>query len=60
MSNITTCVDSSRTINAEDEKILEERFALIDEARKHLYDPATGSFRTMAEAVKLVSKTVER
>lgn len=56
MSNITTCIDSSRPISTEDEKILEEKFNLIDEALKHLYDPETGTFRTMAEAMELVRK----
>ena len=56
MSNITTCIDSSRPRSAEDDKKLDEKFALIDEARKHLYDSETGTFRTMAEALKIVSK----
>lgn len=53
MSNITTCIDSSRTISAEDEKLLEEKFRILDEAHKHLYDPETGTFRTMAEAMEI-------
>ncbi len=56
MSNITTCIDSSRTISAEDEKLLEEKFRILDEAHKHLYDPETGTFRTMAEAMKIASE----
>ncbi len=56
MSNITTCIDSSRSISAEDEKLLEEKFRIMDEAHKHLYDPETGTFRTMAEALKIVSE----
>ena len=56
MSNITTCIDSSRSISAEDEKLLEEKFLIMDEAHKHLYDPETGTFRTMAEALKIVSE----
>lgn len=56
MSNITTCIDSSRPRSEEDDKILKEKFDLIDEARKHLYDPETGTFRTMAEALKITSK----
>jgi hypothetical protein len=55
MSNITTCIDSSRPRSEEDDKILDEKFKLIDEARKHLYDPESGTFRTMAEAIKIVS-----
>ena len=55
MSNITTCIDSSRPRSDEDDKTLEEKFNLIDEARKHLYDPETGTFRTMAEALKIVT-----
>lgn len=53
MSNITTCIDSSRPCSEEDKKILEDRFNLIDEARKHLIDPANGQFRTMAEAIEI-------
>ena len=56
MSNITTCIDSSRPISEEDQKILDEKFRLMDEAHKHLYDPETGTFRTMAEAIEIVSK----
>lgn len=55
MSNITTCIDSSRPISKEDEKLLEEKFRIMDEAHKHLYDPETGTFRTMSEAMKIVS-----
>lgn len=55
MSNITTCIDSSRPISPEDEKILEERFALLEKAHKHLIDPETGEFRTIAEAMKIAS-----
>lgn len=55
MSNITTCIDSSRPVSAEDQKLLDEKFRLMDEAHKHLYDPETGTFRTMAEALKIVS-----
>jgi len=60
MSNITTCIDSSRPISTEDEKLLEKKFDLIDEARKHLYNSETGEFRTMAEAMSLASKFDER
>ena len=56
MSNITTCIDSSRQISEEDQKILDEKFKLMDEAHKHLYDPETGTFRTMAEAMKIASE----
>lgn len=56
MSNITTCIDSSRPVSKEDEKLLEEKFRIMDEAHKHLYDPETGTFRTMAEALKIVSE----
>ncbi len=52
MSNITTCIDSSRPRSEEDDKILEERFALLDKARMYLIDPATGQFRTMEEALE--------
>jgi len=55
MSNITTCIDSSRPVSAEDQKLLEEKFRIMEEAHKHLYDPDTGTFRTMAEALKIVS-----
>lgn len=55
MSNITTCIDSSRPVSKEDEKLLEEKFRIMDETHKHLYDPETGTFRTMAEALKIVS-----
>lgn len=56
MSNITTCIDSSRPLSPEDEKILEERFKLLDEAQKHLYDPEAGKFRTMAEALEIAKR----
>lgn len=56
MSNITTCIDSSRPVSAEDQKLLDEKFKLLEEAHKHLYDPETGTFRTMAEALKIASK----
>ena len=56
MSNITTCIDSSRPLSAEDKKILEEKFRVLDEAQKYLYDAETGTFRTMSEALELVSK----
>lgn len=55
MSNITTCIDSSRPRSDEDDKILEEKFSLIDEARKYLYDPEAGQFRTMAQAMELAA-----
>lgn len=55
MSNISTCIDSSRPLSTEDEKILEERFALLNEASKYLLDPESGEFRTIAEAIKLAS-----
>ena len=55
MGNIKTCVDTSRELAAGDDKILEEKFKLIDEARKNLYDPETGKFRTMAEAMEIVT-----
>ena len=60
MSNITTCIDSSRTVSAEDEKILEERFALLEEAHKHLVDPTTGQFRTMAEAMEIAKSIIKK
>lgn len=53
MSNITTCVDSSRGLSPEDEKLLDEKFALMDKARKNLVDPETGRFRTIAEAMEI-------
>ena len=56
MSNITTCIDSSRPVSDEDQKLLDEKFKLLEEAHKHLYDPETGTFRTMAEALKIASK----
>ena len=56
MSNITTCIDTTRPRTAEDDKILEEKFNLIDEARKYLYDPETGTFRTMAEAMEIARR----
>ena len=56
MSNITTCIDSSRPVSEEDLKLLDEKFKLLEEAHKHLYDPETGTFRTMAEALKIASK----
>lgn len=56
MSNITTCIDSSRPVSEEDQKLLDEKFKLLEEAHKHLYDPETGTFRTMAEALKIASK----
>lgn len=56
MSNITTCIDSSRPVSEEDQKILEEKFRLMDEAHKHLYDTETRQFRTMAEAMETIEK----
>ncbi len=56
MSNITTCIDSSRPVSEEDQKLLDEKFKLMEEAHKHLYDPETGNFRTMAEAIKIVTQ----
>ena len=53
MGNIKTCVDTSRHLADGDDKILEEKFELIDKARKNLYDPETGKFRTMAEAIEI-------
>ena len=53
MGNIKTCVDTSRQLADGDDKILDEKFSLIDEARKHLYDPETGKFRTMEEAMEI-------
>ncbi len=56
MGNIKTCVDTSRELAAGDDKILDEKFNLIDEARKHLIDTDTGEFRTMAEAMKIAKE----
>ena len=56
MSNITTCIDSSRPVSEEEQKLLDEKFKLLEEAHKHLYDPETGIFRTMAEALKIVTQ----
>ena len=56
MSNITTCIDSSRPVSEEDQKLLDKKFKLLEDAHKHLYDPETGTFRTMAEAMKIASK----
>ena len=56
MSNITTCIDSSRPVSEEDQKLLDEKFKLMEEAHRHLYDPETGTFRTMAEALKIVTE----
>jgi hypothetical protein len=53
MSNITTCIDSSRPLSEEDKKTLEKRFNLLNEAHKNLIDPVTGKFRTMAEALEI-------
>ncbi len=53
MGNIKTCVDTSRQLADGDDKILEEKFELIDEARKYLVDPETGKFITMAEAIEI-------
>ena len=55
MSNITTCIDSSRPVSEQDQKLLDEKFRLLEEAHKHLYDPETGTFRTMAEAIKIMT-----
>ena len=55
MSNISTCIDSSRPVSEEDQKLLDEKFRLLEEAHKHLYDPETGTFRTMAEAIKIMT-----
>ena len=59
MGNIKTCVDTSREKSLDDDMILEERFRLLDNARSRLYDPETGSFRTMAEAME-IAKTEKR
>lgn len=56
MSNITTCIDSSRPVSEEEQKLLDEKFKLLEEAHRHLYDPETGMFRTMAEAIKIASR----
>jgi len=53
MGNIKTCVDTSRQLAPGDDKILEEKFDLLDEARKNLYDEKTRKFRTMAEALEI-------
>ena len=59
MGNIKTCVDTSRELADGDDKILDEKFRLIDEAHKYLYDPETGSFRTMAEAMELAKHNIK-
>ena len=56
MSNITTCIDSSRTVSEEDQKLLDEKFKLMEEAHRHLYNPETGTFRTMAEALEIATE----
>lgn len=56
MGNIKTCVDTSRIRTNEDNDILEAKFDLLGEARKHLIDPETGNFRTMAEAIEIAKK----
>ena len=56
MGNIKTCVDTSRTRSNEDDKILEAKFDLLDEAHKHLFDPEAGTFRTMAEALEIAKE----
>ena len=56
MGNIKTCVDTSRIKDAGDDEILEKKFALIDKAHKYLYDPETGKFRTMAEALEMARR----
>ena len=56
MGNIKTCVDTSRMRTTEDDEILEAKFDLLDEAHKHLFDPPTGKFRTMAEAIEIAKE----
>jgi hypothetical protein len=56
MGNIKTCVDTSRTRSTQDDEILDEKFNLIDEARKYLFDHSKGEFRTMAQAMELAKE----